>query len=90
MDEKTEEQKIEEYRAAMAAVVLAAYMLSSHDIPALVRAIEHTDTMGPMLDPTLWMKKGKAMREDREMLMAAQPLHALGIKLGMYKGAVPT
>ncbi len=49
-------------------------MLYIYDIQHMLRDIDHADSVGPLLDPTLWMKKGQQMREDREILKAALPL----------------
>jgi len=72
---------VDDYRAAIHAAVIAANMLARHDIPQLLAAIEHADTVGPFLDPTLWMKNHKAMDEDRAVLEAALPLWKLAQKL---------
>lgn len=70
-----------EYQSAIQAVVLCARLLRQHDIRAMLRAIEHADAVGPILNPTLWMRKATAMGEDAEMLRAALPLWQLGGKL---------
>ena len=72
---------VEEYRAAIGAAVIAANMLAQWDIPQLLADIERADAFGPLLDPTLWSKKHKAMDEDREALRAALPLWRLAQEL---------
>lgn len=75
------EREIAEYRAAVQAAVLCAKLLEQHDIPQLLRDIEHADAVGPILNPTLWMQKHGAMNEDREVLRAALALRNIGVKL---------
>lgn len=70
-----------QYRCAVLAVVMAAKALHMHDIPALLEDIERAETVAPFLDPTLFLKKGKAMREDKSMLEAALPLWKLAEEL---------
>ncbi len=77
----TDEAKIAEYRAAIQAAVVASKMLVIHDVPDLLEAIERAHAVGPMLDPTLYRDKAKAMDEDKEILEAALPLWRLGRKL---------
>jgi hypothetical protein len=72
---------VEEYRAAVQACVLAASILAPYDVPRLLRAIDHADAVGPILNPTLWIQKQGAMGEDREVLEAALPLWRLTKKL---------
>ncbi len=74
-------EKIEEYRSALRTCALAAQLLAQHDIPKLLADIEHADSFGPLLDPTLWRDKHKAMNEDREMFRAALSLRVIGMKL---------
>jgi hypothetical protein len=82
MTELEERQfKIDAHRSAIQAACVCARMLKQYDIPKLLLAIEHADALGPYLDPTLWIKKAKAMLEDKEMLEAALPLWRLAEKL---------
>lgn len=61
--------------------MLAAGILREHDLPMILAAIERADVFGPLLDPTLWRDKHRAMEEDRDMLRAAMPLWELGKRL---------
>ena len=65
------------YRAAVLACAAAGGMLAAHDLAETLRAIETAETMGPIIDPTLFKDKAKAMREDAELLRAALPLWRL-------------
>jgi hypothetical protein len=79
----TKDEDIEAYQAAVRAIALVAKLVVQHDIPKFLEAIEHADSVGPLLEPTLWREKRKAMLEDRELLRAALPLFDLGKKLEM-------
>lgn len=69
--ELTREEKIERYRHARFACEAAREFLRELPLEELLREIDLADTLGPMLDPTAWMKKGPAMREDRAVFAAA-------------------
>lgn len=62
---------VEEYRAALAACVLARDLLRQHDLSALLRAIDRADAVGAMLDPTLYRDRAHLMHEDRAVFSAA-------------------
>lgn len=64
----------EEYQATVRSCALVGSMLAQYDLPELLQAIDRADTVGPMLDPTLWIKKHGAMDEDKRLLEAALPL----------------
>ncbi len=70
-----EQEAIDEYRNALLHVVVVATMVGEIDFAKLIRAIDHADTVGPILDPTtLYREKAQAMREDRELFVLAQKL----------------
>ena len=62
---------VELYRAARAACELAKGLLEQYDFSKLVAAIDRADSIGPILDPSLWKEKHRAMLEDREVFLAA-------------------
>ncbi len=76
MTERTTEEleQIDEYQDAVRRVALVASMLADIDFAKLIRAIDHADAVGPILNPTLWRDRHKAMHEDRTLLVAAQNL----------------
>ncbi len=78
----------ETYRAGVTMAAAAARLLAGVDVPGLLADIEHADAVGPLLDPTLYREKARAMGEDRELLRAALPLHQMGKKLEAAAGAV--
>lgn len=70
--------EVDRYRAAVLACMAAREVLREHDLPKLLREIERSHTTGPILDPTLYRQKAKAMDEDRELLRAALVLREFG------------
>lgn len=76
-------EKVEEYRAAIVCVALCGKLLAQHDLPALLAAIERAEAVGPIVDPTLYREKAKAMEEDREAMRAALPLRTLFAKASL-------
>ena len=75
--EENESTSTDDYQSAVIAVAMCGKMLAQHDLPKLLQAIERAEVMGPLLDPTLWRAKSKAMAEDRAAIEAAIPLRAL-------------
>lgn len=63
-----------EYREAVIGVLVVARALNTIDIPELLDAITRANSVGHILDPTLYREKSKAMNEDAELLRAALPL----------------
>ena len=68
----------EEYKSQLLLVASAAKTLIFIDVRDLLDKINRADTMGPIMDPTLWMKNHGKMDEDKEMLEAALPLWRWG------------
>lgn len=62
---------VEIYKSARMACELARTLLEQHDFSKLVAAIDRADAIGPLVHPTLWRDKNKAMLEDREVFAAA-------------------
>lgn len=63
-----------EYQAAVGTCALVGVMLTEHDLPGMLNAIEHAEAVGPMIDPTLYRNKHEAMGHDKDLLEAALPL----------------
>lgn len=72
---------VEAYRTALMLCIAAARLIGQFDIPKLLADIDHADSIGPILDPTLWRDKHEAMHEDREVFRAALPLYKLAAQL---------
>lgn len=75
-----------EYRNQMEIVIAAARMLTIVDLPELIADIDRAEAVGPVLHPTLYRDRAKAMAEDREIFQAAMPLYTLAKKI--EKGAL--
>jgi len=71
----------ETYQAAVRCAAMTASMLAQWDIPVLLSSIDQAESIGPLVDPTLYREKAEAMREDRDILKAALPLWRIGKKL---------
>jgi hypothetical protein len=75
------EDPIERYRSAVQACFMVGTILAQHDLPALLGEIASAEALGPILDPTLWIQKHKAMEQDRKLIAAAMPLRELVLQL---------
>lgn len=65
------DERIQRYREARLACEAAKTILEEYDFAELINAIGHADSVGPILDPTLWMQKSTAMHEDQKVFAAA-------------------
>lgn len=72
---------IEEYQNALKTCAMVATLLEQVDIPKLLGMIERADSVGAMIDPTLYRDKHGAMMLDKELLEAARPLRSWAIAL---------
>jgi hypothetical protein len=74
MSETKEEsaERIADHRSARLACEMARNLLAQYDFDALIQACNKAEAAAPLLDPTLWMKKGRAMEEDREVFARAE------------------
>lgn len=59
------------YISARMACEVARNLLTGHDFEELLRDIGDADALGPMIDPTLYRDKSRAMAEDAEVFRAA-------------------
>jgi hypothetical protein len=81
----------EEWRAALGLVYSTAGTLSLLPLADMVQQAERAQAIGPLLDPTLWMRNGEAARQDLEVLKAAHQfvsrVQALVEKAARQQGA---
>lgn len=56
-----------------------AEVLTHVDLEGLLRDIARAEAIGPAIDPDLYRRSGKAMREARQLLEAARRLQSVGI-----------
>lgn len=66
--------KTEEYQCAVIMCANAGQMLGMFDLPGILKAINHAESIAPLVDPTLWIQKNKDMAIDKKLLEAALPL----------------
>ena len=66
------EQRItkENYQANLAGLWAQASLIEEAPLAEMLAAAEHADTVGAILDPTLYRDKMRALHEDMEMLRA--------------------
>ena len=75
------------YQVAVKACIVACLIVTQHDIPGMLEAIERAHSIGPFLDPTLYRDKVGAMEQDKEILRAALPLFKLREKINQHVAA---
>ncbi len=63
---------VETWQGAVMASMIAAELLKHHPLADLVRAGERSQSIGPLVDPTLWIKKHRALAQDLVVLKAAR------------------
>lgn len=69
------------YRKQLLKLIHALQVIHTVDVPKLIQNINTAETIGPMIDPTLYRQNQKAMKEDKEMLKALLPAWEFGNKL---------
>lgn len=55
--------KIEDTRILMNQISMIAQLLIKLDMEDYLRAASYSDTIGPIIDPTLWIKANKSLSE---------------------------
>lgn len=63
--------KAHEYTLHLQMIIQQARLIHMIDIAGVLNAMERVDTVGPIIDPTLWMKGHKNMDVQREIAQAA-------------------
>lgn len=66
----------ENYQATLAGLWALAFLVEEAPIAEMLAAAERADSVGSILDPTLYREKSQAMHEDMEMLGALQHVQA--------------
>jgi hypothetical protein len=64
-----------EYSESLLAIYVIAAAVRRLGLPTMLAAIEQAEAFGPVIDPTAFIEKGEAMRQDRRVvaiLAAAQ------------------
>ena len=78
----------EEYRPALEQVYMAAIILAGLPLREMLNAIGGAETVGAILDPTLYREKAAAMAEDKKVIRAAMALAAIGKEVADEKAGV--
>lgn len=66
-----------EYEMNLRLAYSQAGILAIIPIPDMINAINRAESVGPFLDPTLFMKNMDKMREDKKLLEALLPIWKL-------------
>jgi methyl coenzyme M reductase gamma subunit len=75
------------WRDSIGHIVMCANTLSQYDLDGLIAAGQRADSIGAIVDPTLYRSKAHAMREDLAMLEAARTfVRALSPSLSSPEG----
>lgn len=72
---------VETYQITVRTCAVAMALIEQWDVPKIIAAIENANAVGPIIDPTMYREKSKAMSEDEELLRAALPLWKLAKNL---------
>ena len=56
---------VEDYRTAIRTILIAGKTIDQLDLDAVMTAIVHAETTGPICDPSLWIKKSEALSQDK-------------------------
>lgn len=73
--------QVVEYQMCVQRCHIACIALAELDIEKMLTAIDRAETIGPIVDPTLWRNKSEKMAEDKHLLMTALPMAMIGRKL---------
>ena len=65
------------------AYLVAEVLVNMKDLPEAIRAADLAETTGPLLDPTAYMRKRKALSEDLEVLRILRDCQAELVKAGV-------
>ena len=58
----------EEYELTLRQAYLVAQMLRRVDVRGALDVISRAESIGPILDPTLWMRNSQKMHEDKAVV----------------------
>ena len=64
----------EEYEAAQAQLVVLAQIAAGLPLEEMLKQIGRAETLGPILDPTLWIKGSTKLSQVKALVQAAMPL----------------
>ncbi len=71
-----------EYQSHLQRLAMAAQLVSNTPIADLLYHITHVETVGPLLEPTAWIRGGADnLRDARDLVEAAAPFVRFGGQL---------
>lgn len=71
-----------EYESQLQQLGMVAQLIADVPIADLLNHVTHAETLGPLLEPTAWIRGGgDNLRDARDLLEAAQPLVEFGSTL---------
>ena len=71
-----------EYESQLQRLAMAAQLIADVPIADLLNHVTHAETVGPIIEPTAWIRGGgDNLRDARDLLEAASPLVSFGAKL---------
>jgi len=76
---------VEEYRMQIGLCITAARIIADTDLPDILKRIELADSLGGIVDPTLWRDRRQAMEEDKRLVKAAFPLWKMAQELKLMQ-----
>lgn len=68
----------EEYQEYLNRLSLAGQLIADVPIAELLNTISHCDTIGPIVDPTAWMRGADNLRDQEDLVRAASRLVSWG------------
>lgn len=78
----------ENYQATLAGLWALTSLVEEAPLDEMIRAAEYADTVGVVVDPTLYRQKATALHEDLEMLRALQHVQSVMAHLRARKVVV--
>ena len=76
-----------EYESSLQRLSMAAQLVADVPIADLLNHVSHAETLGPLLEPTAWIRGGgDNLRDARDLIEAARPLVYFGAKLASRSG----
>lgn len=61
---------VDNYKANLSMLWAQALVIRDAPLGEMIAAAEHAEAVGPIVDPTAYRRKGRALHEDLEMLYA--------------------
>ncbi len=76
MSDDKKPMSAEDYSATQSQLLLLAGVAIEMDLPAFLERIQHSETVAPLLDPTLYMRGAAKLEQVRRLAAAANTFRA--------------